>query len=115
MERVFATSVSHRCSRTETFVDVFVMGAQITLQDDPASVTTAMPRTRHFGWTLPWADWQVMSAGLATHATVIEAPTVSYPGEQREQGKVMITDPSGNLIELKAYRHPQAILGRLAE
>ena len=101
--------------RTEAFVDVLVMAAQITLQNDPASVTASMPRTRHFGWTVPWSDWEVIAARLGTTATVIESPTVSYPGEQREQGKLMITDPSGNLIELKAYRHPEAVLGRLAE
>jgi hypothetical protein len=101
--------------RTEMFVDVLVMGAQITLQHDPASVSSPMPRTRHFGWTLPWAEWELLAAGLESHAIVVEPPTMSYPGEQREQAKVMITDPSGNLIELKAYRHPDAVLGRLAE
>ena len=26
----------------------------------------------------------------------------------------MITDPSGNLIEIKAYRHPDRVLGPVA-
>lgn len=101
--------------RTEGFVDVLVMGAQITLQHDPDSVTAPMPRTRHFGWTVSWPDWEAMTDTLATRAEVLETPTVSYPGEDREQAKVMITDPSGNLIEVKAYRHPELVLGRLAE
>jgi extradiol dioxygenase family protein len=35
--------------------------------------------------------------------------------EPIEQGKMMIVDPSGNLIELKAYRQPDRVLGPLAE
>jgi len=41
----------------------------------------------------------------------IESPTISYVGEPVEQAKLMIVDPSGNLIELKAYRHPEQVLG----
>ena len=44
----------------------------------------------------------------------VEHPRVDYAGTDREQGKAMIADPSGNLIELKAYRQPAAILGQLA-
>jgi extradiol dioxygenase family protein len=44
----------------------------------------------------------------------MEPPTVSYEGEPTEQGKLMIVDPSGNLIEIKAYRHPDEVLGSLA-
>lgn len=101
--------------RTEDFADVLLLGAQVTLQLDPESVTTPMPRTRHFGWTLSWPGWTAMVADVATGATVLEPPTVSYAGEDREQAKMMIADPSGNLIELKAYRDPSAVLGRLAE
>jgi extradiol dioxygenase family protein len=46
---------------------------------------------------------------------VIEEAKVSYEGAPTEQGKIMITDPSGNLIEIKAYRHPSQVLGPLAD
>jgi extradiol dioxygenase family protein len=100
--------------RTETFADALLFGAQVTLQNDPAAVTSPMPRSRHFGWTLPWADWETLAAALAGSDVVVEGPTVSYAGEPIEQAKLMIADPSGNLIELKAYRHPEQVLGAIA-
>ncbi len=100
--------------RTETFADALVFGAQVTLQNDPSSVTAPMPRTRHFGATLPWEEWEFVASHFAGGPLVMEPPTVSYEGEPTEQGKLMIVDPSGNLIEIKAYRHPYEVLGSLA-
>ena len=37
--------------RTEAFADALVFGAQITLQNDPSSVTAHMPRTRPVSYT----------------------------------------------------------------
>jgi extradiol dioxygenase family protein len=48
------------------------------------------------------------------HGEFLEGPRRDYSGTEREQGKAMIQDPSGNLIELKAYRNPSAVLGDLA-
>ena len=45
---------------------------------------------------------------------IVESPTLSYVGEPTELGKLMIEDPSGNLIEIKAYRQPDKVLGSLA-
>ena len=41
-------------------------------------------------------------------------PNLWDMGESTEQGKWMIKDPSGNLIEIKAYRQPDKVLGSLA-
>jgi extradiol dioxygenase family protein len=90
------------------------MRAQITLQNDPESVTTAMPRTRHCGTTLAWAQWEAVVSRFEGSALIVETPTISYAAEPVEQGKMMITDPSGNLIEIKTYRHPDHVLGPLA-
>lgn len=97
--------------REAEWADVALFGAQLTLQAIPEDVFQPMPRSRHFGATLPWPKWEQLVSGL--HAFV-EAPRVDHEGTEREQGKAMIADPSGNLIELKAYRQPAAILGRLA-
>jgi len=101
--------------RTEGFADALVFGAQVTLQNDPAAVSDPMPRTRHFGATLPWDEWERVTAGLVGTDFVVEDRNISYPGETIEQGKMMIKDPSGNLIEIKAYRHPDQVLGPLAD
>jgi extradiol dioxygenase family protein len=98
---------------TEGFADAHLFGAQVTLQNDPASVSTPMPRTRHFGATLPWEEWEEAAARLAQGQPVVEPPTVSDRGRSTEQAKMMIADPSGNLIEIKAYRRPGEILGSL--
>jgi extradiol dioxygenase family protein len=95
---------------TDSFVDALVFGAQVTLQNDPAAVDTPMPRTRHFGATLPWDEWESVVARLTGAVPYVEVPTVSFEGERTEQAKLMIADPSGNLIEIKAYRHPDEVL-----
>lgn len=97
--------------RETAWADVALFGAQLTLQHIPEDVLQPMPRSRHFGATLPWQDWEQLVGRLGGF---VEAPRVDYPGTDREQAKAMIADPSGNLIELKAYRRPAAVLGHLA-
>jgi extradiol dioxygenase family protein len=101
--------------RTAEFADALVFGAQVTLQKDPDSVTSPMPRTRHFGATVQWDRWELIATRFGGGSTIVEPPTVSYEGEPNEQGKLMIVDPSGNLIEIKAYRQPGNVLGPLAD
>jgi len=98
--------------REAGWADIALFGAQVTLQEAPGDILDPMPRTRHFGATLPWAQWEAL-----THRfdRFVEGPTIGYAGTDREQGKAMIADPSGNLIEVKAYRHPQVVLAGLAE
>jgi extradiol dioxygenase family protein len=97
--------------REFAWADVALFGAQLTLQHIPADVLQPMPRSRHFGATLPWQDWEHLIARLRDF---VEPPHIDYPGTDREQAKAMIADPSGNLIELKAYRQPSVVLGLAA-
>ena len=98
--------------REDRWADVALFGAQVTLQHVPEDVARPMPRSRHFGATLSWDDWEGLIAGLTQF---VEPPRVDYQGTDREQAKAMLCDPSGNFIELKAYRDPRAVLGTLAE
>ena len=97
--------------REGAWADVALFGAQLTLLQVPEDVVRPMPRSRHFGATLPWDKWERLVGRLDRF---IEPPRVDHPGTEREQGKAMIADPSGNLVELKAYRQPAAVLGALA-
>lgn len=97
--------------RESEWADIALFGAQVTLQHVPSDVLDPMPRSRHFGATLGWAEWETLTARLLHF---IEAPHIDYAGEPREQAKAMIVDPSGNFIELKAYRCPEMVLGTLA-
>jgi hypothetical protein len=99
--------------QNDSRADALLFGAQVTLQNDPSTVSNPMPRTRHFGATLRWDEWESLTARLLGVSVVVEPPTISYEGQSIEQGKMMIADPSGNLIEIKAYRHPDQVLGSL--
>lgn len=96
--------------REDDWTDVALFGAQLTLQHIPKEVLQPMSRSRHFGATLPWGDWEQLVARLRNF---VEHPHIDFPGTEREQAKAMIADPSGNLIELKAYRQPAVVLGPL--
>lgn len=98
--------------REQGWADVALFGAQLTLQRVPGDVLDPMPRSRHFGATLGWSEWEKLVGRLAEF---VEPPRIDHAGTDREQAKAMIRDPSGNLIELKAYRQPRAVLGALAE
>ena len=98
--------------REQEWADVALFGAQLTLRQSPADVLEPMPRSRHFGATLPWRDWERLVGALDDF---VEPPRIDHPDTPREQAKAMVRDPSGNLIELKAYRHPDEVLGSLAE
>ena len=60
------------------------------------------------------AEWEALAARMRPAAHLVEPPRVSYAGQPIEQAKLMLRDPSGNLIEVKAYRHPEKVLGVLA-
>ncbi|WEK47563.1 MAG: VOC family protein [Candidatus Andeanibacterium colombiense] len=109
----FYTGVLHgTIGRHEAdWADIALFGAQLTLQHQPGDVPVPMPRSRHFGATLAWEEWEQLVGKLGDFA---EAPRRDYVGTEREQAKAMVRDPSGNLIEIKAYRQPQAVLGALA-
>lgn len=94
------------------WADVALFGVQIRLHHRPGEVSSPMPRSRHFGATLPWSEWERLTASLTDF---VEAPHYAHTGTSREQAKAMIRDPSGNMIEIKAYRDPRTVLGVLAQ
>lgn len=98
--------------REDDWADVALFGAQITLQQAPEEVLRPMPRTWHFGATFAWHDWERLTSAMTDF---IEPPRIDHVGTEREQAKAMICDPSGNFIELKAYRQPGAVLSSLAD
>ena len=97
--------------RAQGWADIALFGAQLTLQHVPGDVPEPMPRSRHFGATLGWSEWETL---VGTLSEFVEPPRVDHRGTEYEQAKAMVQDPSGNLIELKAYRQPDVVLGRLA-
>lgn len=96
----------------DDWTDVHLFGAQITLHLKPDEV---LPREahgiRHFGATVSWREWETLAAELAARGVRFESePSVTLAGTPAEQAKMYLRDPSGNLIEIKAYRDPSAAL-----
>ncbi|MEP6653240.1 MAG: VOC family protein [Myxococcales bacterium] len=98
---------------TEAWLDVLIWGHQITLQCRPDEVLPAERRgKRHFGVVLPWNVWRDEVARLeALGAEFLESPAAKLAGTDDEHAKAYLADPSGNVIELKAYRNVQRTLG----
>lgn len=94
------------------WIDIMLYGAQITLHEKPDQVLPEGENgVRHFGATLPWACWQAAADSLRARAVSFRMPpTISHQGTTDEQAKLMISDPSGNAIELKCYKNPAAAL-----
>ena len=68
---------------------------------------------RHFGCVLGWEEWQEWSGALEQRGVkfVIE-PRVRFQGQVGEQATMFLRDPSGNAIELKAFRDPASLFAR---
>jgi extradiol dioxygenase family protein len=64
----------------------------------------------HFGAVLPMDEWERLAGRLseAGISFVIE-PTVRFRGQTGEQATMFFLDPSGNALEIKAMRDPEAL------
>ncbi|WP_157475077.1 VOC family protein [Lysobacter sp. Root494] len=96
------------------WADILLFGHQITLHERPSEVLSAEARgVRHFGAILPWEQWQALGLTLVEQGcSFVMQPTIAHPGTENEQGKILLCDPSDNLIEIKAYRNASAAIGR---
>ncbi len=65
---------------------------------------------RHFGVVLPLPDWQALAERLRTAGVrfLIE-PNVRFAGLAGEQHTMFVRDPSGNVLEFKSFRDPDAL------
>jgi hypothetical protein len=104
----------------ERWVDFDFFGHQITahLSAQSQAVTTNavdgddVP-VRHFGAILSWAAWEALRDRLEQRGVAFRiAPHVRFAGEVGEQATMFFDDPSGNAIELKAFRDPEQIFAR---
>jgi extradiol dioxygenase family protein len=89
----------------EGFADVWFFGLQLTLQDRPDEVSSPTAGSgRHFGVTLERQEFDAAVARLqAAGASWLSAVSTDDAGRPTEQTKAKVTDPSGNVIELKTY------------
>ena len=94
----------------EGWTDLILFGHQVTLHARPEQV---LPReahgVRHFGAILPWAELERLRDDLPASVAGLRVLHRDAGGRD-EHLKLLLDDPDGNLIELKAYRSPEATL-----
>jgi len=100
-----------------TWVDFDFFGHQLALHlGEPAvsatrgevdGIQVPMP---HFGAILEWDEFDALAKRLTDAGTAfVIAPRSRYEGQSAEQKTMFLLDPSGNALEFKAFRNPQAI------
>ncbi len=109
----YITALGARTGRIrEKWIDIYLFGGQITLHEQPDQVLTPEQQgARHFGAVLAWQEWEILAKRLEEIEIKFKVnPNISYKGSATEQAKLLVTDPSGNVIEIKAYRNPSVAL-----
>jgi extradiol dioxygenase family protein len=67
----------------------------------------------HFGAVLPWDDWHRLAERLRAAGVRFRVePRVRFRGQVGEQATLFLLDPSGNALELKAFRDPARLFAR---
>jgi hypothetical protein len=59
---------------------------------------------RHFGIVLPMNDWQALAERLQGKVEFVIEPYVRFKGLPGEQATMFFLDPSGNAMEIKAFK-----------
>lgn len=101
--RFYEEVVGARAGRvTDHWVDLWLFGAQVTAYQRPAGVVPSPFReAQHFGATLDWSAWKDLADRLVSVGCEFRLqPTVD---EAKGQAKMMLADPDGYLVEIKAY------------
>lgn len=102
------------------WIDFNFYGHQIVAHLAPSPDTTCVNRVdgqdvpvRHFGVILEWGDWENLARKLQNApCRFLVKPCVRFQGKTGEQATMFLTDPSGNAIEFKAFRHPEELFAR---
>lgn len=105
----------------EDWVDFDFFGHQIVAHLDPAMTARLHVNpvdghevpVPHFGAVLPMAQWERLAERLkAAGAAFVIEPTVRFRDQPGEQATMFLLDPSGNALEMKAMRDPDALFAK---
>lgn len=106
---------------SDEWIDFNFFGHQIVAHLSPdecretatSGVDNHQVPVRHFGAVLSIPAWEKLAEKLKVAGTkfVIE-PYVRFEGEAGEQATMFFTDPSGNAIEIKAFRDMQSLFAK---
>jgi extradiol dioxygenase family protein len=106
--------------RAPTWIDLELFGNQLSCHlgtPPPAAyvgkVDGILVPLPHFGAIVGWDEYEAIAGRLeAAGVAFIVTPRIRYAGEPGEQGTFFFLDPSGNAIELKAFRRPDEVFAR---
>lgn len=103
-----------------TWIDFELFGNQLSCHlgtppptADVGRVDGILVPMPHFGAIVTFDEYERLAARLADAGVAfVIAPRIRYAGEPGEQGVCFFLDPSGNAIELKAFRRPDEVFAR---
>jgi extradiol dioxygenase family protein len=105
----------------EDWQDIDFFGSQIVAHESIAGSLAIVDTNEiddneiplpHFGAVLEMEDWRALEMKLlARQVSFLIPPHVRYEGTPREQASLFLCDPSGNVLEFKAFKDP----GRMFE
>lgn len=106
---------------SDEWIDFNFFGHQIVAHLSPeecretatSGVDNHQVPVRHFGAVLSIPSWQVLADKLQAAGTqfIIE-PYVRFKDQPGEQATMFFTDPSGNAIEIKAFKDMQSLFAK---
>ncbi len=104
----------------ESWIDFELFGSQLSCHLGTPAPTQRVGRVDgilvpmpHFGAIVSFEEYERLAERL-TRAKIdfIVTPRIRYAGEVGEQGTFFFLDPSGNAIEIKAFRRSEEIFAR---
>lgn len=113
--RFFVEVLGARVGREDSrWIDFDFRGHQLTAhlcETMPSVATNTVDGKQvpvsHFGLVLEWQEWQQMADRLrASGVRFLIEPHIRFKGQVGEQATLFLLDPSGNGVELKAFRDP---------
>ena len=104
--------------QSEKWVDFNFQGHQISAHEiksrlnksDTNSVDGHSIPSRHFGLILSMNEWKALTQKLRTNKiSFIIEPNIRFKDQKGEQATLFIQDPSGNVLEFKAFGNDNMI------
>jgi uncharacterized protein len=105
---------------TATWIDFDMYGNQLSCHlgtpaptADVGHVDGIVVPLPHFGVLVEFPEYEQLAARVAAAGVAfIVTPRIRYAGEVGEQGTCFFLDPSGNAIEIKAFRRAEEVFAR---
>lgn len=97
---------------TDTWIDFDFYGHQVSAHVKPEELSVTGTNlvdgeeipVRHYGVVLDWQAWERLKLRLEElKVEFLVKPTIRFKGKPGEQGTMFISDPSGNVLEFKAF------------